>query len=90
MSQLFSPKRADEAEFFTFEFAPLLSTGETLVTANWAIEDPSMMPDNPAIGTSTTTQLIQGGTARKTYPITCTVTTSLGQTLVLTSGLPIA
>ena len=88
-TNLFSPKRSDEAEFFTFDFSPLLADGETLLTAVWTIEDPSMTPEDPAIGTGTTTQLIQGGVAGKTYSITCMVTTSLAQTLVLIGRLPV-
>jgi hypothetical protein len=87
----FSPKRSVEAELFTFEFAPLLDTGATIVSASWSIAavegvDPdaaNMLIDSPVITGSQVCQMIAGGVPGVRYRPICTACTSDGQTLVL-------
>ena len=87
----FTPKRAAEVEVFTVDFANLMASGETILTAVWtnavqAGRDPqaaAMLIGTATIAGSTVSQLIRLGVAGVTYTPICTVHTSIGQVLVL-------
>ena len=85
----FSPKRANEVEIFTVDFAPVLAPGETILTAVWSATviagidpTPGAIISGSAITTGTkVSQFVAGGVVGATYAPICTITTSLGQTL---------
>lgn len=86
----FSSKRVAEVEVFTVDFTALLASGETILTANWAITPYTvstvanpMLVNTPTISGGKISQIIGGGTAGIYYTFIVTITTSLGQTLVL-------
>lgn len=90
-------KRATESRNEVFDFASLIASGETLSTAVTTATVHSGTDSSPSAvisgsasisGTKVTQKLI-AGTLGVTYLITCTVTTSAGQTLVLEGFLPI-
>lgn len=97
-SQDFSPldPAALETATFTFDFAALLGTGETISTSVWSIAALNGLDSTPAnrlIGGSaiSSTQVLQKiGTciAGEIYRIAATITTSAGQTLTLYAHCP--
>lgn len=89
------PKRPTEKEFFAFDYARQLGTGETISSASVAVTVKSGTDGNPSAMVSGTanivgervSQLIIGGTADVQYCIACTAVTSLGQEIVLEDDL---
>lgn len=87
----FSSKRAAEVQIFSVDFSPVLATGETLLAAVWAVSvlsgtdatPQSMVTGAASIAGSVVSQKLQGGVAGVNYAPVCTVTTSLGQTLMV-------
>lgn len=87
----FTQKRAEETEVFTVDFINVLASGETITAASWANTvikgiDPSpsaMVHGSSTINGSMVCQLLTAGVPGCTYRPLCTVTTSMGQTLVL-------
>ncbi|MHB8914430.1 MAG: phage fiber-tail adaptor protein [Thiobacillus sp.] len=85
------PKDPQEVQILTFNFAPDLNTGETLVTPSisisqiaGAVSDPgisAMLVGSPAISGATVQQTIAHGLANDAYQITAACTTSQGRTL---------
>ena len=92
-SQDFSPldPAALETSTFTFDFAALLGTGETISTATWSIAalvgfdtaPLSRLIGSPQITGTQVLQRIGTCVAGETYRITATISTSAGQTLTL-------
>lgn len=87
----FTPKRAEESEIFTVDFARLLAPGETIASPVWTVlvvngvdATPNIMVSGqPSVNGSTSSQMIKGGIPRNRYAPRCAVQTSLGQTLIL-------
>lgn len=84
-------KLAGETKVFTFDFSSSLSTGETIstqvVTAS-VYSGSDAAPSSLISGLATASgavvsQKITGGTLGVIYELLCTITTSLGQTLLL-------
>ena len=96
MSQ-FSYKLTTESELFTFDFNPVLASGETLssatctaVTQQGTDPNPSAILDgSPAISLGKASQIVTGGLDDNIYRLIMTVTTSLGYTYTLTGDLPV-
>lgn len=94
----FDNKAPQETEFFWFNFASLLASGDTLLSSGAAIvitvvsgTDPS--PSSMLAGANQVEegylvgQLITGGVNGVKYLLTCTAHTVLGNTLVLAATL---
>lgn len=85
-------KLSGEVKNYTFDFTSLLASGETISTqavtaAVYSGTDatPSAIISGAASASgSVVTQKITGGTTGVIYELTCTITTSAGQTLILT------
>lgn len=90
-------KRASEIRNEVFDFTSLLASGETLSTATTTAtvysgtdaSPSSVISGAASISGAKVTQKLTAGTLGVTYLITCTVTTSTSQTLVLEGFLPI-
>ena len=88
---VFGGKLLGETKSLVFDFLSLIALGETLSTASVAAitysgtdASPSaIISGSAAISGSQVTQKITGGVLGVTYSLTCTVTTSAGQTLNL-------
>lgn len=91
------PKLVSAIQNVTFDFISLLAVGETISTKvvtclvySGVDASPSSMISGSATASGTVvTQLVTGGTAGVIYYLTCTITTSAGQTLVLTAFLTV-
>lgn len=87
----FPPKSASETTKVVFDFVSRLAVGETIVTqtvtaAVWSGVDaaPSSLISGSATASGTkVTQVLTAGTAGVVYKLTCTITTSASQTLIL-------
>lgn len=92
------PKAAGATKNFEFDFISDLAAGETLsgatVTATvWSGNDgnPSGLISGAAsISGTVVTQKLTGGVAGNIYAVTCTATTSAGQTLVRSAYLVVS
>lgn len=88
---VFGGKSLGETKSLVFDFLSLIALGETLSTASVAAvvysgtdaSPSSLISGSAAISGSQVTQKITGGVLGVTYLLTCTVTTSAGQTLLL-------
>lgn len=97
MSGTFSYKLTTENELFTFDFSPILKSGETISTAACTIEvkdgdDPnpnSIKVGSPAINGALVVQRISGGINGVTYRLVMTVTTSATNVYTLVGDLPV-
>ena len=90
-------KLAGETTIATFDFTSRLAAAETISTASVAATVYSGTDATPSAvisGSSTitgqkVTQKLTGGTLGVIYKLVCTITTSLGQTLLLTAFLAV-
>ncbi len=97
MSGDFSYKLTTENELFTFDYAPILRSGETISTATCTVQvkdgtDPnpsSIKVGSPAISGTTAVQRISGGVSGVTYRLEMTITTSLTNVYTLVGDLPV-
>lgn len=97
MSASFTYKLTTENELFSFNYSPILATGETIDTASCTIQvkdgsDPSpnsIMVGSPAISGSVVVQRISGGLNGVTYRLEMTVTTSLTNVYTLVGDLAV-
>lgn len=88
---VFGGKSLGETKNCVFDFLSLIALGETLSTASVAAvvysgtdaSPSSLISGSATISGSQVTQKITGGVLGVTYLLTCTVTTSAGQTLLL-------
>lgn len=95
--QEFRPKPAASTHSVVFEFLSELGAGETISTQSvaasvWSGTDasPSSLISGSASASGTqVTQLVTGGVEGVVYNLTCTITTSAGQTLVKSGYLAI-
>jgi len=91
------PKQVLETQRLQFDFISDLAEGETISTQSCACvvySGTDASPSNVISGSATAsgtvvTQLITGGTLGVIYTITCSITTSLGQTLKQSGQLAI-
>jgi len=96
MSQ-FSYKLTTESENFSFDFNPILNTGETLLSATCSAvtqqgtdTNPSaILYGSPVINLGKATQRVVGGYDENTYRLIMTVTTSNGNTYTATGDIPV-
>ena len=96
MSQ-FSYKLTTESELFSFDFNPVLGTGETLSTATCTAitlqgTDPApsaILSGSPVINLGKATQRVIGGVADNTYRLIMTCTTSASNTYTCTGDIPV-
>jgi hypothetical protein len=95
----FSPKAADETQYFTFNYANVLASGETISSAAVTISNPVGNPSNsgtlatsgsPIIDGANVSQLIGGGRTQDQYIIKCRIVTSSGQSFDVYGGLSIS
>jgi hypothetical protein len=96
MSQ-FSYKLTTESELFSFDFNPILGSGETLSTATCTAvtlqgtdTSPSaVLSGTPVISLGKATQRVVGGNDENTYRLIMTVTTSSGNTFTAVGDIPV-
>ena len=96
MSQ-FSMKLTTESELFSFDFNPVLGTGETISTASCTaitlqgtdIAPSAILSGVPVISLGKATQRVTGGVADNTYRLIMTVTTSSSNTFTATGDIPV-
>lgn len=90
-------KIAAETVKVSFDFTSRLATGETISTKSvaatvWSGTDasPSAIISGSASNSgAVVTQVVTAGTEGVVYVLTCTITTSASQTLLLTAYLPV-
>lgn len=93
----FSPKLQGATEIYTFPFASLLGQGVTISTAavtaavysGTDASPSSIVSGSATISGTNVAQKITAGTEGVTYLLTCSITTSDGQTLQLIAYLPV-
>lgn len=76
-----SSKRPEEDRNYGFDWSPRLSSGETIASADWVVEAPLVKMAQSFQG-NTAIVRVSGGAHNGSYELTCTVVTSLDQTLV--------
>ncbi len=97
MSGTFSYKLTTENELFTFDYSPILASGETISSASCTIQvkdgaDPN--PNNikvgsPSISGAKVVQRISGGLNGVTYRLEMTINTSLTNVYTLVGDLAV-
>ena len=96
MSQ-FTSKFITESELFSFDFNPVLATGETLSTATCTAvtiqgTDPNpsaILSGTPVISLGKATQRVVGGLNENIYRLVMTCTTSASNTYTCTGDIPV-
>jgi hypothetical protein len=96
MSQ-FSYKYTTESENFSFDFNPVLNTGETIssstcsaITLQGTDPAPSLiLSGTPVNSLGKATQRVIGGIADNTYRLIMTITTSAGNVFTCTGDIPV-
>ena len=96
MSQ-FSYKLTTESELFSFDFNPVLGTGETISTATCTaitlqgtdVAPSAILSGSPVVSLGKATQRVTGGVADNTYRLIMTVTTSASNTYTCTGDIPV-
>jgi hypothetical protein len=97
MAENFSYKFVTENKPLSFDFNPVLTSGETLSTSSCSVivldgTDPSpssLLDGGTSINAGKVYQQVQGGVAGVTYRLVVTVVTSAGNTLVAIGDLPV-
>ena len=97
MSGVFSYKLTTENELFTFDYSPIIRTGETISSASCTVQvkdgsdsNPSaILVGSPAISGSQVVQRITGGLDGTTYRLEMTVTTSSTNVYTLVGDLSV-
>lgn len=97
MSADFSYKITTENEQFTFDFSPIMASGETILTATCTVlvkegTDPNpndMIIGSPTISGQLVAQRLYGGLDGVIYRIQITITTSLTNTYTIVADLPV-
>jgi hypothetical protein len=96
MSQ-FTSKLTTESELFSFDFNPVLNTGESLTTANCTAvtiqgADPTpsaILSGVPVISFGKATQRVIGGVNENIYRLIMTCATSEGNIYTCTGDIPV-
>ena len=96
MSQ-FSYKYTTESENFTFDFNPVLSTGESITSASCTaitlqgtdLTPSAILSGTPVYAAGKATQRVIGGVADNTYRLIMTVTTNQSNTFTCTGDIPV-
>ena len=97
MSATFSYKVTTENEQFTFDFSPIMASGETISSADCVVQvkegsDPSpssIMVGSPVVSGQTAAQRISGGLDGVIYRLEMTATTSLTNVYTIVADLPV-
>ena len=97
MSATFSYKVTTENEQFTFDFSPIMASGETISSAACVVQvkegsDPSpssIMVGSPVVSGQTAAQRISGGLDGVIYRLEMTATTSLTNVYTIVADLPV-
>ena len=97
MGSQFSYKLTTESELFSFDFNPVLNTGETLtsatctaVTEQGTDTNPSaILSGTPVYNLGKATQRVIGGVADNTYRLIMTVNTNQGNVYTCTGDIPV-
>ena len=97
MSATFSYKVTTENEQFTFDFSPIMASGETISSAVCVVQvkegsDPSpssIMVGSPVVSGQTAAQRISGGLDGVIYRLEMTATTSLTNVYTIVADLPV-
>lgn len=95
--QTLQPKFSGETVKYEFDFAGQLASGETISTqtvtaavySGTDASPSSIISGSASASGSVVTQAITAGTIGVIYELTCTITTSASQTLIITGYLPI-
>jgi len=90
-------KLSGETKAYTFDFTSQLSASETISTQSVSAvvysgtdaSPSSIISGSASASGQKVTQKITAGTVGVTYLLTCTITTSTGQTLLLEAFLPV-
>ena len=96
MSQ-FSYKYTTESELFSFDFNPVLSTGETITSASCTaialqgvdLNPSAILSGSPVYAAGKSSQRVVGGIADVTYRLIMTAQTSSGNTFTCTGDIPV-
>jgi hypothetical protein len=96
MSQ-FSYKYDTETENFTFDFNPVLATGESITAATCTaitlqgtdLTPSAILNGTPVFAAGKATQNVTGGIADNTYRLIMTVNTSAGNVFTCTGDIPV-
>lgn len=97
MSASFTYKLTTENELFSFNYSPILATGETITAADCVVQvkdgsdsNPSaILVGSPAISGAVVVQRVSGGLNGVTYRLEMTVTTSLTNVYTLVGDLAV-
>ena len=97
MSTAFSYKITTENEQFTFNFSPIMGSGETISSASCTVEVVSGTDSNPndikvgspSISGQQVAQRISGGLDGVIYRLEMTATTSLTNVYTIVADLPV-
>jgi hypothetical protein len=93
----FTEKLTTETEPFSFDFNPVLATGETLTTATATaytqqgvdLNPSAILSGLPVISDGQATQIITGGLDECTYRVVMTCNTSLGNVYTCLGDIPV-
>lgn len=91
------PKYSGDTKTYQFDFSSQLTSGETISTQSVAAtvysgtdsSPSSIISGSASASGAVVSQKITAGTVGVIYELACTITTSLGQTLVLTGYLAV-
>lgn len=91
------PKLVGETKLYYFDFSSQIDSGVTLSTATVTAatfsgtdaSPSSIISGSATISSAVVSQKITAGTLGVSYELTCTVTTSDGQTLLMVGVLPV-
>lgn len=73
-------KGDDENLDYGIDWSALLSSGETIASADWLIAD-GLTGGSAGIAGSVTTKWLSGGAAGRTYTVDCVMTTNQGRVI---------
>jgi len=97
MAESFSYKIVADNEIFSFDFSPVLSSGESLSIASCSVivmsgtdlNPSAILYGSPTISGTVASQRVYQGISEVTYRLIMTVTTSLGNIYTAVGDLPV-
>ena len=97
MANAFSYKITSESELFTFDYSPVLNTGETINSATCTVivmsgtdANPSaILSGSPAINGALVSQRVVSGVSDVTYRLTMTASTNQSNIYTVVGDLPV-